>query len=434
MKRAIFNATISNAAYLPIAVAQLCYKPPMSDIQSDEKFDVIVIGAGAAGLMAAIEAGKRGRSVWLVDHATKIAEKIRISGGGRCNFTNTRTKPENYLSSNPHFCKSALKQYTQHDFTALVKRHKIAFHEKALGQLFCDNSAQDIIDMLLSEAAAAGVQLDMQTDITSIARGADDEGFEVVTQSQNDGEPITTICESLVIAAGGLSIPKIGATKFGYEVARQFGLDIVETRAALVPLTFQADLLDRCKAMSGLSVDAVVSCQKADFKEAMLFTHRGLSGPSILQVSSYWREGLPIKVNLAPDVDVTAHLLARKNEGVKLDVASVLNEILPKKLAQDMAQSQNLSGRLAEANNAKLAQLGAAVNDWELMPAGSEGYRTAEVTLGGVDTNALSSKTMQAKDHKGLYFIGEVVDVTGHLGGYNFQWAWSSGYVAGQNA
>jgi hypothetical protein len=406
----------------------------MSDVQSDEKFDVIIIGAGAAGLMAAIEAGKRGRSVWLVDHATKIAEKIRISGGGRCNFTNTRTKPENYLSSNPHFCKSALKQYTQHDFISWVESHNIAFHEKALGQLFCDHSAQDIIDMLLSEAASAGVQLDMQTDIVSVARAGEGQGFEVITQSQNEGDaPLTTLCESLVIAAGGLSIPKIGATKFGYDVARQFGLDIVETRAALVPLTFQADLLDRCKAMSGLAVDAVVSCQKADFKEAMLFTHRGLSGPAILQVSSYWREGLTIKVDLAPDVDVTAHLLARKNEGVKLDVASVLNEVLPKKLAQDMCQSQNLAGRLAEANNAKLAQLGAAVNDWELMPAGSEGYRTAEVTLGGVDTEALSSKTMQAKDHEGLYFIGEVVDVTGHLGGYNFQWAWSSGYVAGQN-
>ncbi|MDG1691944.1 MAG: NAD(P)/FAD-dependent oxidoreductase [Alphaproteobacteria bacterium] len=409
----------------------------MSDIQSDEKFDVIIIGAGAAGLMAAIEAGKRGRSVWLVDHATKIAEKIRISGGGRCNFTNTRTSPANYLSSNPHFCKSALKQYTQQDFISWVESHNIAFHEKALGQLFCDHSAQDIIDMLLSEAASAGVQLDMQTDIVSVARAAEGQGFEVITQSQTQDDPnaapLTTLCESLVIAAGGLSIPKIGATKFGYDVARQFGLDIVETRAALVPLTFQADLLDRCKAMSGLSVHALVSCQKANFKEAMLFTHRGLSGPSILQVSSYWREGLTIKVDLAPDVDVTAHLLARKNEGVKLDVASVLNEVLPKKLAQDMCQSQNLAGRLAEANNAKLAQLGAAVNDWELMPAGSEGYRTAEVTLGGVDTEALSSKTMQAKDHEGLYFIGEVVDVTGHLGGYNFQWAWSSGYVAGQN-
>ena len=409
----------------------------MSDIQSDEKFDVIIIGAGAAGLMAAIEAGKRGRSVWLVDHATKIAEKIRISGGGRCNFTNTRTSPANYLSSNPHFCKSALKQYTQQDFISWVESHNIAFHEKALGQLFCDHSAQDIIDMLLSEAASAGVQLDMQTDIVSVARAAEGQGFEVITQSQTQDDPntapLTTLCESLVIAAGGLSIPKIGATKFGYDVARQFGLDIVETRAALVPLTFQADLLDRCKAMSGLAVDAIVSCQKANFKEAMLFTHRGLSGPSILQVSSYWREGLTIKVDLAPDVDVTAHLLARKNEGVKLDVASVLNEVLPKKLAQDMCQSQNLAGRLAEANNAKLAQLGAAVNDWELMPAGSEGYRTAEVTLGGVDTEALSSKTMQAKDHEGLYFIGEVVDVTGHLGGYNFQWAWSSGYVAGQN-
>jgi len=392
----------------------------------EQIYDVIIIGAGAAGLMCAIEAGKRGRRVWLIDHASKIAEKIRISGGGRCNFTNINTSAAQFLSANPHFCKSALQQYTQHDFIALVRKHKIDFHEKSLGQLFCDVSAQDIIDMLLREVNHAGVQFNMETEVSDIAYS--DSGYHLTTSRGR------ARAASLVIATGGLSIPKIGATKFGYEVASQFGINVLERRAALVPLTFQSQLLERCKALAGVSVDAIVSCAKKQFSEAMLFTHRGLSGPSILQISSYWREGLPVSVNLAPSHDVTAHLLTRKQAAKQESVVTALAEILPKRLAQSICDDQGLAGRLAEVSGKALEKLGAAVNQWQLMPAGSEGYRTAEVTLGGVDTNDLSSKTMQAKNQPGLYFIGEVVDVTGHLGGYNFQWAWSSGYVAGQNA
>ncbi len=392
----------------------------------EQNYDVIIIGAGAAGLMCAIEAGKRGRRVWLIDHASKIAEKIRISGGGRCNFTNINASAAQFLSANPHFCKSALQQYSQHDFIALVRKHKIDFHEKSLGQLFCDTSAQDIIDMLLREVNHAGVQFNMETEVSDIAY--DDSGYHLTTSRG------MAHAASLVIATGGLSIPKIGATKFGYEVASQFGINVLERRAALVPLTFQSQILERCKALAGVSVDAIVSCAKKQFSEAMLFTHRGLSGPSILQISSYWREGLPVSVNLAPRHDVTAHLLTRKQAAKQESVVTALAEILPKRLAQSICDDQGLAGRLAEVSGKALEKLGAAVNQWQLMPAGSEGYRTAEVTLGGVDTNDLSSKTMQAKNQPGLYFIGEVVDVTGHLGGYNFQWAWSSGYVAGQNA
>jgi predicted Rossmann fold flavoprotein len=382
--------------------------------------------------MCAIEAGKRGRKVWLVDHASKIAEKIRISGGGRCNFTNTGTGPENFLSQNPHFCKSALTQFSHQDFVALVERYGIAYHEKALGQLFCDHKAQDIIDMLLAETAAAKVPLGMQTDILRIEKT--DTGFSVETKAQTAAASVLTNCASLVIATGGLSIPKIGATKFGYDVARQFGLGIVETRAALVPLTFQAEILARCKSLAGVSVEAIVRCAKKGFSEAMLFTHRGLSGPSILQISSYWREGLSIEVDLAPHTNVAGHLLSAKAQGRKAAIETVHSDIIPKRLAADICQSEAVSGRLVEIANGAIEKIGAAVNHWQLKPAGSEGYRTAEVTLGGVDTAGLSSKTMQAKNLPGLFFIGEVVDVTGHLGGYNFQWAWSSGFVAGQHA
>ena len=396
------------------------------------EYDVVIIGAGAAGLMCAIEAGKHGRRVRLVDHSKKIAEKIRISGGGRCNFTNLHTRPENYLSANRHFCKSALTQYSQHDFIALVERHGIGYHEKTLGQLFCDNSAQDIIDMLLNEADAANVLRSHQTDVVSLS--ALNGGYRTVLRNQISGETQNCDSKAVVIASGGLSIPKIGATKFGYDVAKQFGLPVHDTRAALVPLTFQSDLLARCAALSGLSVDATVSCQKTDFSEGLLFTHRGLSGPSILQISSYWREGGDITVNLAPDIDATAYLLAAKEAGGKSAISTVLAEIVPKRLAQDFCAAYGVEGRLSETGNKALAVLGGHVNHWRLTPAGSEGYRTAEVTLGGVDTDALSSKTMQAKNVPGLFFIGEVVDVTGHLGGYNFQWAWSSGFVAGQYA
>lgn len=388
-------------------------------------YDVIVIGAGAAGLMCAAEAGKRGRSVWLIDHASKIAEKIRISGGGRCNFTNIHTNPKTFLSNNEHFCKSALSQYTQDDFITLVQKHGIAFHEKKLGQLFCDDTAQSIIDMLVSEAKSAGVVLQNETTIEKIE--SIEGGYRVLT---NRG---LAECASLVIATGGLSIPKIGATKFGYDVARQFGLSVIETRPGLVPLMFQADLLERCKALSGLSVEASVSCGKTSFAEGLLFTHRGLSGPSILQISSYWREGQEIAINLAPHVDALEFLKEAKKTRAKQNIQTVFSDIVPARLADDICAAAGVDGRIADLPDASLQRLARDINDWRIKPSGTEGYRTAEVTLGGVDTNELSSKTMESKKQPGLYFIGEVVDVTGHLGGFNFQWAWSSGYAAGQN-
>jgi len=388
-------------------------------------YDVIIIGAGAAGMMCAIEAGKRGRRVLLIDHAKKIGEKIRISGGGRCNFTNTQTRPETFLSGNPHFCKSALMQYTQDDFIALMQKHGIAYHEKKLGQLFCDDSAQQVIDMLLKECVDAGVTIKNATSVDQIEKTT--EGFLLTTS--HGKEP----CTALVIATGGLSIPKIGATKFGYDVARQFGLNVIPTRAALVPLTFQADLLEKCRELSGLSVDATVICGKTSFSEGLLFTHRGLSGPSILQISSYWQEGQDITINLAPDVNTYNLLKAAKTAQPRQDIQTILSGILPARLAAAICTENNIAGRIAELSDKKLEQLHTAVHHWRIRPSGTEGYRTAEVTAGGVDTHELSSKTMEAKKQPGLFFIGEVVDVIGHLGGFNFQWAWSSGYVAGQS-
>ena len=388
-------------------------------------YDVIIIGAGAAGMMCAIEAGKRGRKVWLVDHAKKIGEKIRISGGGRCNFTNVHARPETFLSNNPHFCKSALSQYTQHDFITLVKKHGIKYHEKTLGQLFCDDSSQQIIDMLLKECEEAGVTINNETTIEKIE--SNDNGYTVAT-SRGEAE-----CQSLVIASGGLSIPKIGATNFGYNVAKQFGLNVLPTRAGLVPLTFQNKLLEMCKDLTGLSVDATIHHDKTQFSEGLLFTHRGLSGPSILQISSYWGEGSEITVNLLPKTDVLALLKNHKKTHPKQDVQTPLYYILPRRLAQKICEAQDITGRIADLPDKKLRILANAINSWQIKPDGTEGYRTAEVTLGGVDTNELSSKTMETKKQPALYFIGEVVDVTGHLGGFNFQWAWSSGYVAGNN-
>lgn len=388
-------------------------------------YDVIIIGAGAAGMMCAIEAGKRGRRVLLLDHAKKIGEKIRISGGGRCNFTNLYARPENFLSENPHFCKSALTQYTQNDFIALAQKHGIAFHEKKLGQLFCDDKAQQIIDMLLKECADAGVRIEKETTVGRIEK--------TQTGYLLDSSRGKQTCTSLVIATGGLSIPKIGATKFGYDVARQFDLNVIPTRAALVPLCFQADLLEKCKSLSGLSVDARVRCGKISFAEGLLFTHRGLSGPSILQISSYWREGEEIIINLAPAADAEKLLKVAKTTQPRQDLQTVLSEILPARLAASICAENLITGRIAEIADKKLERLAAAVHDWRIKPSGTEGYRTAEVTAGGVDTNELSSRTMEAKKQPGLFFIGEVVDVIGHLGGFNFQWAWSSGYVAGQH-
>ena len=388
--------------------------------------DVVIIGGGAAGLMCGRVAGRRGRSVLILDHARRPAEKIRISGGGRCNFTNLHSSPAAFLSNNRHFCKSAFTRYTQDDFVQLVTQHQIAFHEKKLGQLFCDDSAQQFIDMLLDECRDAGAELRLNTSVQRVEASAD--GYLVDTGDQQIS------CQSLVIATGGLSIPKIGATRFGYDIAQQFGLKVTAVKPALVPLTFQADFLERCRALSGLSVDAEVRHGKTMFREGLLFTHRGLSGPSILQISSFWDEGEDIRINLLPDIDAADWLTARKKATPRQEVLTALSECLPRRLATDILDEMALSGRLADQPNAALARVGDRINRWQVTPSGTEGYRTAEVTLGGVDVGELSSKTMEVRAQPGLYFIGEVVDVTGHLGGYNFQWAWSSGFVAGEAA
>jgi predicted Rossmann fold flavoprotein len=389
-----------------------------------ESFDVLIIGAGAAGMFAAAEAGKRGRSVLIVDHAKSPGEKIRISGGGRCNFTNVHASAKQFISQNPHFCISALKRFMARDFIKRVDARGIAYHEKTLGQLFCDGSAQQIIDMLTDDMSAAGVVLRLECQVFDIAKN--ESGFQVRLSSG----PVE--CQSLVIATGGKSIPKMGATSFGYRVAEQFGLAVTETRPALVPLTFEPHMLDRLKALAGVAVDAVVSEAKVKFSEALLFTHRGLSGPSILQISSYWREGGEIGIDLSPGLDVFPLLREGRQTHGKQEPQTLLSHVLPKGVAQFATEQADVSGRLADQSDKKLQSIADAVHRWRIKPSGSEGYRTAEVTLGGVSTDALDQKTMQAKALPGLYFIGEVVDVTGWLGGYNFQWAWSSGFAAGQ--
>jgi predicted Rossmann fold flavoprotein len=389
-------------------------------------FDVVVIGAGAAGMMCAIEAGKRGRSVLVVDHAAKPGEKIRISGGGRCNFTNLNAAPQNFISQNPSFCISALRRYTQRDFIALVERYGIAYHEKTLGQLFCDGSSLQIINLLVSEMKGYGVELRLSTSVEKVEKTSD--GFQIEL-SQG---PVQ--CRSLVVATGGKSIPKMGATGFGYDLAARFGLKLTETRPALVPLTLEPTMLERLKPLAGVAVDAVAACGKTRFSEAMLFTHRGLSGPSILQISSYWREGSEIVISMLPEVDVFEKLRASRSQNGRQALQTALAALLPKRLAQLIAEAEPGSHNLADYSDKHLRRISEAVNQWRFKPAGSEGYRTAEVTLGGIDTRELDSKTMEAKAVPGLYFVGEVVDVTGWLGGYNFQWAWSSGWSAGQAA
>mgnify|MGYP006105490507 CR=1 FL=1 len=391
-----------------------------------KKYDVIIIGAGAAGLMSAIEAGKRGRRVLLVDHSKKIGEKIRISGGGRCNFTNVNTHPNKFISKNPKFIISALNQYTQNDFINLIKKHNIKFHEKKLGQLFCDDSAQQIIDMLLLECSKANVTLMKEIIVTDISK----QNMQYIVTFNSD----KYFCDSLVVATGGLSVPKIGASKFGYEIAKKFNLNIITPLPALVPLTFSEKMLIKCKELSGLSLEALVSFNKIFFAEGMLFTHRGLSGPSILQISSYWKLGDKIRIDLSPKLNVFEMLVTRKNSDPKQDISMVVSEILPKRLAHIVCKENDITGNICELSNRLLKHLGNSINAWVVTPTGSEGYRTAEVTLGGIDTNEISSKTMMSLKNPGLFFIGEVVDVTGHLGGYNFQWAWSSGFVAGQHA
>ena len=391
-----------------------------------ETFDVLIVGAGAAGMMCAIEAGRRGRRVRVIDHASKPGEKIRISGGGRCNFTNTGTTVANFLGENPRFAASALGRYTQGDFVKRVDRAGIAWHEKTLGQLFCNDSAKQIVRMLTDDMRAAGAILSLGIGVDRVERIGD--GFEAAL---SDGSMVR--CASLVVASGGKSIPKMGATGWGYELARQFGLRVTETRPALVPLTFEPGLLEKTAPLSGLAVDAVVSAGKTRFEEAMLFTHRGLSGPAILQISSYWREGEAITVKMAPGVDVIGRLKAAKNEnGGKQAVHTALGHIVPRRLAEVLTAQEGANGKLAEVGDKVLARLDQAVNAWTVKPVGSEGYRTAEVTLGGVATDQLDQTTMAVKSLPGLYFIGEVVDITGWLGGYNFQWAWSSGWAAGQ--
>ncbi len=396
--------------------------------------DVIVIGAGAAGMMCAWEAAKRGRSVRIIEHTRKVGEKIRISGGGRSNFTNLYCTPDNFLSQNPHFCKSALRRYDQHDFIKTVEDHDIAYHEKvydekpgnenARGQLFCDNSATDIIDMLRYGVENNEGKFHLETKVKHVERLG--KGFLLKTD-QGDFQ-----CGSLVIASGGLSIPKIGASNFGYELAKQFGLDIIPPRAALVPLTFDDETLSHTKELSGVSVDASVQSGEGVFREGLLFTHRGLSGPSVLQVSSYWDVGEDVCVNLAPDRDAMAFLKDARNTQAKKTLHTILSDILPSRLAMMVATMSGYDVRIADLSDQKLQLVADLINTWRIAPKGSEGYRTAEVTLGGVNTDGISSKTFEAKDQSGLYFVGEVLDVTGHLGGHNFQWAWSSGWCAGQ--
>ncbi|NIA68172.1 NAD(P)/FAD-dependent oxidoreductase [Pelagibius litoralis] len=387
-------------------------------------FDVIILGAGAAGLMAAIEAGRRGRSVLVLEQSQKPAQKIRISGGGRCNFTNLHCGPGNFLSANPRFGVSALKRYTQRDFIAKVEAHNIAYHEKTLGQLFCDGSSQQIIDMLLSEAAEAGVVL--QTAVTTPRIERRDAGFHLAT-SRGD-----YTCSSLIVATGGPSIPKMGASGFAYDIARQFGLAVVAPRPALVPLTFDPTTLAKLQHLTGVAAEAVVACGKTRFREALLFTHRGLSGPAILQISSYWAPGQEIAVDLLAGQDAFDLLRAARSEKAKQELHNVLSELLPRRLALSFCAQAGIDGRLADLSDKKLRAVSVLLNDWRLRPQGTEGFRTAEVTAGGIDTAEISSKSFEAKKAPGLYFIGECLDVTGHLGGHNFQWAWSSGHAAGQ--
>ena len=393
---------------------------------SSRAVDVLVIGAGAAGLMCAIEAGRRRRRVLIIDHAERPAEKIRISGGGRCNFTNLHASPKQFLSNNPHFCVSALKRYTQRDFIARIEARGIAYHEKTLGQLFCDGSAKEIIDMLIDDLKAAGGELELKVEPGAIAKTGDE--FRVETSVG------AIACKSLVIATGGKSIPKMGATGYAYAIARQFGLKIIEPRPALVPFTLEGAKLDPVKELAGVSVEARVATGKTSFDEGMLFTHRGLSGPSVLQISSYWREGDEVVIDLARGRDVFAELKKERVERPKLQLDNALTHFVPKRLAEQIAARTYQASRLADLSDAKLREVAAAVNAWRIVPDGTEGWRTAEVTIGGVDTDGMSSQTMEAKRAPGLYFVGECVDVTGWLGGYNFQWAWSSGWAAGQVA
>ncbi|PLV57808.1 NAD(P)/FAD-dependent oxidoreductase [Erwinia sp. B116] len=391
-----------------------------------EKFDVIVIGAGAAGMFCAAQAGQKGRRVLLLDNGKKAGRKILMSGGGRCNFTNLYTEPAAYLSANPHFCKSALARYTQWDFIDLINRHGIAWHEKTLGQLFCDDSAQQVVDLLLKECEAGSVSVRLRSEVLAVTR--DDAGYTL----QLNGAEVRA--EKLVIASGGLSMPGLGASPFGYKIAEQFGLKVLPTRAGLVPFTLHKPLLEQLQILSGVSVPSVMTAEDGTvFKEALLFTHRGLSGPAVLQLSSYWLPGEFVTIDLSPQQSLDAFINEERSQHPNLSLKNSLAKILPKRLVECLQQLGTLPEcTLKQLNSRQQAELVATLHQWRVQPNGTEGYRTAEVTLGGVDTSQLSSKTMEARDVPGLYFIGEVVDVTGWLGGYNFQWAWSSAWACAQ--
>lgn len=390
-----------------------------------EKTDVVVIGAGASGLMCAIEAGKRGRRVLVLDHANKAGKKILMSGGGRCNFTNYLVEPEHFISQNPHFFKSALSRFTQWDFLALIERYNISFHERSHGQLFCDHSSKDVLNLLLSECEQANVMIRLATKVQSLHKQSK-HSFQIIT----DNGKIE--CQSVVVATGGLSIPKMGATAFGYQLAEQFDINVIPPRAALVPFTLQADDKEKYALLSGIAVPCLISNQKLSFKENILFTHRGLSGPAVLQISSYWQLGETAWVDFLPDFDVSKALKDKRSNKIKLQLKNVLAEWLPKRLVNLLVYPKLLSQSLQQLSDKQIDEIAKLIEHWEIKPNGTEGYRTAEVTMGGVDCAAISSKTMQSHSVAGLYFIGEVVDVTGWLGGYNFQWAWSSGWCAGQ--
>lgn len=400
------------------------YITVVSVMSNTTQTDVLIIGASASGLMCAIEAGKRGRRVIVLDHAEKAGKKILISGGGRCNFTNQQVSADNYISHNPHFCKSALSRFTQWDFIAMVSQYRISYHERDHGRLFCDDSAKDIVNMLLTECESAGVDIRLQREIRTIGQ----EGERFTVETSHGGFETT----SLVMATGGLSIPKMGATPLGYRVAEQFGHHVWPTTAGLVPVTLHSEEREKFSALSGIALDSIVTAGSNRFRESILFTHRGLSGPAILQISSYWRPGEAIQINLLPDRDVEQFLIAKRAAQPNSRVGTVLGELLPKRLPPLLLGREVVDSRLQEMSHARFGEIAQQLQQWELRPNGTEGYRTAEVTLGGVDCDELSSKTMESSKVSGLYFIGEVVDVTGWLGGYNFQWAWSSGWSAGQ--
>ena len=388
-----------------------------------EHVDVCIIGAGAAGLMCAITAGRRGRSVIVVDHANKVGKKILMSGGGRCNFTNMYSAPENFLSANPHFCKSALSRYTPWDFIALVEHHEIPYHEKKLGQLFCDRSSKDIVRLLLAECEAVGAQVRTHSPVDIDQLGP---------PHHLTGPDGAIRCDSLVIATGGYSIPRMGATGFGFDFARELGLEIQPTRAALVPFVFEGRKLEQIRDLAGVSLDTYSEAGGAGFRENILFTHHGLSGPAMLQTSSYWHPGEPVSIDLLPELDLFEYLRGLRRTRPKLTLKNALADLLPRRVAERWCDLWLPDKAMAEVSDADIEQAGRRLKPWQVWPAGTEGYRTAEVTIGGIDTGELSSKTMECRQYPGLFFIGEVVDVTGHLGGHNFQWAWASGHAAGE--